>query len=316
MHFDAPLITVLVISYCSTDGIFPTLQSVFDQDYGPIEIIIADDGTPGFAGDVASIEEHARKHARDNIVDLRILESVENQGTVVNINRGIEAARGEFVKILPADDTLNGSDALTRYVEFMRERPATDIVFSRINVVSPDSTSYEFVRMPQKDVEAFNDLDNTRIANLLYKKNVFAAPSWFARRRLFDSYGLFPTTMRLVEDYPYWCMLARTDCVFGFIDSPLVNYRLSGVTSKKRPNKTVVEDLARADELYVFPYDRRYGIFQPLCNSFKRALSNYSLELAAWDELDGGAKALSIIRHPHFHVLNMLNDAVKARRGK
>lgn len=310
------LITVLIISYCSTEGIFPTLMSVFEQNHSFVEVVIADDGTPGFDKDVPAIQEFVRLNARENIKDVRVLESCENRGTVANINRGIEDAQGAYIKILPADDTLRGSGTLSEYLSFMREHPDVDIVFSKIHAIALDGANYDFARMPEKDIRRFDTLSNAQIANMLYRKNIFSAPTWFAKKDLFERYGLFPTCVRLVEDYPYWCMLARTDCRFGFIDKALVNYKLSGVTSKKRPNKTVIEDLIIADREFVFPYDKRYGIFQPMCNAFKRGLSNFSLELARWDDMDAKARVLSILRHAPYHVLNAANNAVKARRGK
>lgn len=311
-----PLITVLIISYCSTEGIYPTLESIFEQEYSSIEVIIADDGTPGFEDEASAIQEFVSRNAPKNVEDLRVLVSDENRGTVANINRGIDDARGAYIKILPADDTLRDSKTLDEYMAFMEAHPEVDIVFSKIHAVALDGTSYDFARMPEKVVKRFNGLSNKQIANMLYKKNIFSAPTWFVRKELFEHYGLFPTDMRLVEDYPYWCMLARTDCRFGFIDKALVNYKLSGVTSKKRPNKIVIEDLIKADEAYVFPYDRRYGIFQPLCNGFKRGLSSFSLESAQWDDMDVRAKARSVVRHAPYHALNAINNAVKARRGK
>lgn len=291
-------------------------MSVFEQEHTPIEIVIADDGTPGFGQEVPVIQEFVRLNARENIKDLRVLESSVNKGTVANINRGIENAQGAYIKILPADDTLQGPETLSEYLAFMQEHPDVDIVFSKIHAIALDGTNYDFARMSEKDVKRFNTLSNAQIANMLYKKNIFSAPTWFAKKELFERYGLFPTNVRLVEDYPYWCMLARTDCRFGFIDKALVNYKLSGVTSKKRPNKTVIEDLIIADKEYVFPYDKRYGVFQPVCNAFKRGLSNFSLELAQWDDMDAKVKALSMLRHAPYHMLNAANNAVKARRGK
>ena len=96
------LISVVVLSYNSQSTIIETLDSIKAQTYKDIEIVVADDHSSD--NTVAYIQ----KWQSDNDFSaLRIVTSPENTGVTANANRGVRAAKGNAVKIIAGDDTLN-----------------------------------------------------------------------------------------------------------------------------------------------------------------------------------------------------------------
>lgn len=113
------LVSVLVLSYKNTQGIYPTIDSILMQDYPRIEIILSDDGTPGFPSDAEKILRYITEHKRNNIERFYINSLKENVGTVRNMNSGLGFCRGEFIKAISSEDTLNSCDAISKYVDFL-----------------------------------------------------------------------------------------------------------------------------------------------------------------------------------------------------
>ena len=88
-----PLISCIVPVFNGERYLRETLESIFTQTYRPLEVIVADDGsTDGTAESVARYG--------DRIEYLK----QENAGASAARNLGLEAARGEFIAFLDADD--------------------------------------------------------------------------------------------------------------------------------------------------------------------------------------------------------------------
>ena len=115
------LVTVIILSYKNTDGVYTTLESVLSQIYPALEIIIADDGTPGFDGEVAPLRRYIDEKKGQNIQNAIILHPRENKGTVKNINGAIRASHGEYVKLIGADDRFTHERVIMDYVSYLVE---------------------------------------------------------------------------------------------------------------------------------------------------------------------------------------------------
>ena len=93
-----PMISVLVPCFNASRWLDETLQSVFDQHYSPLEVIIVDDGSTDDS--VARIEPWVAKFERLIVVRQK------NRGQTAALNTALEHAQGEFVQYLDADDVL------------------------------------------------------------------------------------------------------------------------------------------------------------------------------------------------------------------
>lgn len=96
----------------------------------------------------------------------------------------------------------------------------------------------------------------------------------------------------------------------AFLDERLVNYRLSGVSSAGRYSRMFMDDLLVIYDKYIFPYDKRFGIFQPFYNFLKRAGLHAYIALADWEGYSMAEKVKATLKYGVFFVYIKIGNAV------
>ena len=107
MKIDEPLISVIVPVYNGQDYLADCIESVENQTYDNLEIIIINDGSTDRTIEVCN----RLQTAYDNV---RIL-TLDDKGVSAARNAGIEASKGEFVTFVDADDRLRAEMLRTLY---------------------------------------------------------------------------------------------------------------------------------------------------------------------------------------------------------
>ncbi len=108
---DRPLISAIVPAWNAEKYLSEALESIFDQTYAPIEIIVVNDGSTDRTAEVM-----ARYEGR-----IRGLHQ-KNGGPAAARNAGLRAATGSFLAFLDADD-LWLPDKTQRQVDFLLANP-------------------------------------------------------------------------------------------------------------------------------------------------------------------------------------------------
>ena len=145
------------------------VQSVADQTYRPIEIIVVDDGstdeTPQVADDLA----------RQRPNEIRVLHT-KNQGPGLAREAGRQAARGEFIQYLDSDDRLT-SGKFAAEVAALRSHPECGAAYGCTRLVNEkgDVLAAPFKRTGEALPELFPHLLIERWWNThtpLYRRSV------------------------------------------------------------------------------------------------------------------------------------------------
>lgn len=282
-------ISFIILTYKSFKGIYDTLESVFIQDYPDIEIIISDDGSPDADEELDKIELFIETKKTVNISNVIIRRGKENLGTVKNINEAIKLSTGEYIKDIGADDTLAEKDVLSKYKRFLDDNGLLICCSKLLGIKDNGERVYKLASCAD-DYDVLEKMSPFELRNRLFQRNCLPAPAIFVKRELYERYGLYPEEYRLIEDYPYWLRLCAKGVKIGFLDERLVEYKLSGVSSAGHYSEMFMKDLKLIYENEIFPYDKRYGIFQKIYNQFKRdGLSTYMAK-AKWNEYSTGKK--------------------------
>ena len=109
---DNPLVSVIIPVYNGQEFIRDAVQSALLQTYPNLEVIVVDDGSTDSTR--AIVEALAAADARVELI------SQANGGVARARNRGISAARGEFIAPLDADD-MWAPEKIQRQVARMAE---------------------------------------------------------------------------------------------------------------------------------------------------------------------------------------------------
>jgi glycosyltransferase involved in cell wall biosynthesis len=121
-------VTAVVCVYNAGSYFRPSLQSLLDQTYAPLEILVIDDGSTD-----GCIEE-----CEDLLSDPRVrLLRQENSGKPTALNRALQELRGEYAMIHDADD-LSDSRRAEKLVACFLEDPDLAVVFSGHELILGD----------------------------------------------------------------------------------------------------------------------------------------------------------------------------------
>lgn len=107
MKRDEPLISVIVPVYNGQDYLENCIRSIEDQTYGNLEVIIVNDGSTDATGAVCD----RLKRSYGNVQVL----TLGDGGVSVGRNTGIDAAKGDFITFVDADDRLCTETLRTLY---------------------------------------------------------------------------------------------------------------------------------------------------------------------------------------------------------
>ncbi|MCA9271314.1 MAG: glycosyltransferase family 2 protein, partial [Planctomycetales bacterium] len=148
-----PTISVVIPTFNCAGYIGRALDSVFSQDYAPLEVIIVDDGSTDDT--IAALEPYNDR--------IRLLRQA-NAGSAAARNAGLAQATGEFVALLDADDWFLPNKFHTQ-AAMLAADPSLAAVHSGWRIVDEDGSW-------RKDVEPWRVAPNLSLAELLKWKPV------------------------------------------------------------------------------------------------------------------------------------------------
>jgi glycosyltransferase involved in cell wall biosynthesis len=119
-----PLVSVIVAVYNGERFLGATLESIFAQDYTPIEVIVVDDGSKDGSADIARSFE-----------GVNLLRQA-NAGPAAARNAGLDKASGEFVAVVDADDVVP-PDKLSVQISYLLDHPHVSCVLGRQEWIDP-----------------------------------------------------------------------------------------------------------------------------------------------------------------------------------
>ncbi|SHI92340.1 Glycosyltransferase, GT2 family [Cruoricaptor ignavus] len=217
-----PLISVVVITYNSSEYVLETLESIKNQTYGNCELIVTDDGSSDDT--VALVKEWLGSH-RQSFVRAEVLTVPKNTGIPANCNRGIRAANGEWIKLIAGDDLLE-PDCLESFIAYSIKNPDANIMAGRMQYFSKSGKENRIA--PQQHNLPFFYLKAKEQYKWLLRKGANFAPAAFYKKDLVERAGWFNERYRYFEDLPFWLAVTALGEKIHFVDHIVVRYRVGG----------------------------------------------------------------------------------------
>jgi glycosyltransferase involved in cell wall biosynthesis len=195
-----PLISCIVPVFNGARYIAEALESILNQTYRPLEVIVVDDGSTDHTPAVM-------RGYGDRIRSIR----QDNGGPAAARNRGLSEATGDFVAFLDADDLWH-PEKLERQSACFRARPELDLCFTHV----------QNFWIPELENE------KTRLGNHRFTKPLpgYATQALLARRAIFDRVGGFNSGLRVVDDTDWFLRAFEKGAVVEILLDVLVQRRL------------------------------------------------------------------------------------------
>ena len=190
------LVSVIIPTYNRAQFITRALDSVSEQSYRPIEIIVVDDGSKDDTTSV--VEEWHQAHASDGGLTIRLFEQ-QNRGPGAARNHGLIKSRGEFIQFLDSDDILHPK----KLKNHVRELQSAGVEF----VWSP------MVETPREEFEGFTFPGRSEWTNVWFQSEDSLPTSACAgmyRREVCYRVGPWAEDLVCKEDWDY---LYRLKCL-------------------------------------------------------------------------------------------------------
>lgn len=204
-HSQHPLVSVLVPSYKHERYVAAALQSVFDQDYPNLELIVVDDVSPDdTAGAIARWAAHPRIGRR--FARFVFLVNERNLGAHSTINLACGMAAGDYIAVLNSDDYFHPA-RIGRLVGQLRDR-SLHFAFSRVVPVDDAGRAVSPAAVPGQLVGAFEAADRAVAEfggvseGLLSGNLVISTGNFVFSRELYASVGPF-VDLKYVHDWDF-----------------------------------------------------------------------------------------------------------------
>ncbi len=173
-----PLVTVLVPAYNEGQVIQGSIRSLLELDYPRYEVIVIDDGSSDDT--YAKAEAYAGEQGQ---VSVRVIHQ-RNAGKALALNRGIEAARGEFVLCMDGDSALHPL-TLRRAVRHLINDPSVGAVAGSVKVVNRTN-----VLASLQALEYIEGLNMVRAAQGFFRLvNIIPGPIGIFRKSALEAAG-------------------------------------------------------------------------------------------------------------------------------
>jgi len=264
LNDDYPLISVVIATYNGAKFIRQQMDSIIEQTYPNIEIIIVDDNSTDET--ILILETYTKQYP-----NISIYKSESNLGYVKNFERGFKRAKGNFIAPSDQDDIWH-KDKLRILFENIDNY---EIVYCNSALMDENGN---LTGKNLSDIKRLMSFDNP----LMYAiGNTAAGHAMLIRKSTIQNCYPFPTLV----PHDYWLgFVATFNSKLNFIDIPLVYYRQhqtnvfgvksKGVKRKKRNiNKQNKLDLIRTRMQLQFekcPVElKEKKVFQQLNESYK-----------------------------------------------
>jgi len=231
-----PLVSVILPVYNAEAYIVESIESMLNQTYENIELILINDGSTDSSLEIMQSYNDAR---------IEII-SRENRGLIASLNEGIKKAKGKYIARMDADD-ISLSQRLQKQVVFMENSPEIGICGTAV-IMFGEGIQEKVWRL---------SLEDECIKTELLFSSALAHPTVMMKKVLIDEYQLFyDAGFKHAEDFELWTRFAEHSSLAN-LPEPLLKYRVLENSISRLADKAV---------------DQRYNIMQKIPERYMRKL--------------------------------------------
>lgn len=263
---DTVLVTVGVALYNHENYIVKCLESIINQSYDQIELIVIDDGSPDKSYDVA-------KQYLDSVDTQKkiIIKTRPNKGMCNTLNEIAHMAKGKYISFIGSDDYW-ATNKIEEHVQFLEENKHLALVHSNSHIVDDANNITSKIDFSQKKNSGsiFNDI--------VYGKGGINTPSHLYRTSVYEKIGYYDASLKF-EDTDFWLRITK-EFEIGFINDFHSYYRWHGenLSDSKNKLKFYNDEIIKIFKKNIDDVQlKKYAVAKMYRKSFLRALRTFEM---------------------------------------
>ncbi|CAM3757711.1 glycosyltransferase family A protein [Mucilaginibacter galii] len=235
-----PLVSVIIPCYNHESYILECLDSVINNDYKNIEIVVINDGSTDESASVI------RKWIDDNSSSVPILfTDRENRGLAKTLNELVQTANGSYITLLASDDMLTPYSISVRVKSL--QGTSKLVVVGDAQVI--DSESKIILQSAIVDLyhgDKANYLSDEKLKDSVIKQWSVPGPVMMAKKEVYNVIGPYPENI-LAEDLNFYLHVIGKELLL-FIDETVALYRVHDLNMCRNPKhkKKIVASIIKS----------------------------------------------------------------------
>ncbi|MEB5928168.1 MULTISPECIES: glycosyltransferase [Acinetobacter] len=235
MNTSLPLVTVVIPSYNHSKYIQQSIQSVIDQTYARIELIVIDDGSQDDS--VARIE--VMRQLCEKRFERFLFITRENRGLSKTLNQGIALANGEFFSTVASDDIML-PEKTTIQIEAITKNTNIAAIFGAHQLINDDGDVVKVKENARYREFTFQEI--------FFHQHDIPASSQLIDLKLLKEIGGYNENTK-VEDWDLWLRLTEHDAKLIYLPEIIVGYRMHE-TNLSRDKSLMFEEVFKILQQY------------------------------------------------------------------
>jgi glycosyltransferase involved in cell wall biosynthesis len=213
-----PLVTVICLAFNHEKFVTETLNSVMEQNYQPIELIIVDDCSND--NTKLEIKKWLLGHS-----DVQFITNEINIGNTKSFNNALKNSKGEFIIDLAADDLLLPNGIQMQINAFQKSKfKNLGVVYGNAEIINENGSFNSFYFPVDTNGKVISKRTIGDIySSVLSTGDSICSVSALIKKSVFDYLGGYDETLAY-EDLDSWIRASR-EFEFDFIDEILVKKR-------------------------------------------------------------------------------------------
>lgn len=211
------LISVVIPTYNREKTIERAVQSVLDQSYSYLEVIIVDDGSTDHTEEIV-------QNIQDERVQFHKLH--HNCGAGHARNEGVKLAKGEIVAFHDSDDVWR-PDKLQRQMEYWHAHPEYSMIYC---MYMSHGENGKVTHMPYNGMKG--KLEGDLFYSLMFRNSI-GTPTMLLKKEYFFECGGFDDSLRCLEDWEFALRFSK-EYLVGYLNEIHVDvYKTQGSVSSE-----------------------------------------------------------------------------------
>ncbi len=216
MSIERPLVSVILPVYNGERYLRYALQSVFEQDYRPVDVIVVDDGSTDESAKIAQSQKEIRY----------IYQS--NQGPAAARNTGIDVVQGEYLAFIDADD-MWAPNKLNVQIDYLLQHPEIYFTVGRVkNFIEPGIKKQHLINK-----------------QVLLQRDFIGLITIVARKEAFAKVGKFNPEYKVASDFEWFTRAKDAEVPMKILPDNLLLRRIHDSNLCIYDTQTVRKNLVR-----------------------------------------------------------------------